>query len=142
MNLILKKKFAIDHISSIKFLGQKTLEEELKRERELFLQTKKDRIANATQAVMNVLIAETGTQDKVGLQLREKIHSTLKMAIDGQNADAMKEVGQTKEIMQQNHLASEKDAKQQKSNWKKSILLIQHRLQTIKQPSAIMLFIQ
>lgn len=89
-----KKKTMLEHINSTKFSQQKMWEEELRKEKELFQRTKKDRILNATQAVMNVLVAETGSQGEKEQQIRDKIRSTLEMAIDGQNANAMKEVEQ------------------------------------------------
>lgn len=89
-----KKKSMLEHINTTKFSQQKTWEEELKREKELFQRTKKDRILNATQAVMNVLVAETGSQGEKEQLIRDKIRSTLEMAIDGQSANAMKEVEQ------------------------------------------------
>ncbi|WP_408098657.1 FHA domain-containing protein [Peredibacter sp. HCB2-198] len=89
-----KKKTMLEHINSTKFNQQKMWEEELKREKEQFQRTKKDRILNATQAVMNVLVAETGSQGEKEQQIRDKIRSTLEMAIDGQNANALKEVEQ------------------------------------------------
>lgn len=89
-----KKKTMLEHINSTKFNQQKMWEEELRKEKELFQKTKKDRILNATQAVMNVLVAETGSQGDKEQQIKDKIRSTLEMAIDGQNANAMKEVEQ------------------------------------------------
>lgn len=89
-----KKKTVLEHIHSSKSRYQKTWEEEMKREKELFAQSKKDRIHNATQAVMNVLVAETGPQGEKEQLLRDKIKNTLEMAINGQNADAMREVEQ------------------------------------------------
>ncbi len=89
-----KKKTMLEHINQTKFHSQKGWEEELKREREAFERTKKDRILNATQAVMNVFISETGSQGEKEAALKQKIQSTLAMAIDGQNAAALKEVDQ------------------------------------------------
>ncbi|MFA6237514.1 MAG: hypothetical protein WC635_09330 [Bacteriovorax sp.] len=89
-----KKKSVVDHINTIKIESQRALETELTREKELFHRSKKDRINNATQAVMNVLITEMGNQGENETQLREKIQITLEMAIDGQNADAINKVGQ------------------------------------------------
>lgn len=89
-----KKKTMLEHINSTKFTQQKSWEEELKRERELFNRTKKERIQNAAQAVMNVFVAETGSLGENEAQLREKVRNTLEMAIDGQKADALKEVEQ------------------------------------------------
>jgi hypothetical protein len=89
-----KKKYMLDHINQQKYRTQKGWEDEMKTERENFNRTKKDRIQNATQAVMNVLITETGSQGEKEMALREKIKSTLEMAIDGQKAEALKEVDQ------------------------------------------------
>jgi predicted nucleic acid-binding Zn-ribbon protein len=89
-----KKKTMLEHINETKFRSQKGWEEEQKREREAFERTKKDRIINATQAVMNVFISETGSQGEKEQALKQKIQMTLQMAIDGQNAAAMKEVDQ------------------------------------------------
>ena len=89
-----KKKTVLEHINTTKFNQQKNWEEEIKREKELFNRTKKDRISNATQAVMNVLVAETGAQGDKEATLRQKIQMNLEMAIDGQNASAMKEMDQ------------------------------------------------
>lgn len=89
-----KKKTILEHIHSTKSRHQQNWEEEIKREKELFSRSKKDRILNATQAVMNVLVALNGVQAEKELIIREKIKCTLEMAIDGQNADAMKEVEQ------------------------------------------------
>jgi hypothetical protein len=89
-----KKKTILEHIHSTKSHQQKSWEEQIKREKELFSRSKKDRIQNATQAVMNVLVALNGVEAEKELILRDKIKSTLEMAIDGQNADAMKEVEQ------------------------------------------------
>ena len=89
-----KRKTVLESIHSTKFHQQKSWQEELARDKDLFLLSKKERIKNATQAVMNVLIAETGAQGEKEQILKEKIQSTLSMAIDGQNAQAMKEVDQ------------------------------------------------
>lgn len=89
-----KKKYMLDHINQQKYRTQKGWEDEMKKEREEFQRTKRDRIHNATQAVMNVLIAETGSQGEKEQVLKEKIKTTLEMAIDGQKAEALKEVDQ------------------------------------------------
>lgn len=89
-----KKKTVLEHINTTKARQQKSWEEEIKRERELFNRTKKDRISNATQAVMNVLVSEMGSQGEKEEALKNKIKTTLEMAIDGQNADALKQVEQ------------------------------------------------
>jgi hypothetical protein len=89
-----KKKTMLEHINQTKFRSQKGWEDEIKHEKELFEQTKKARISNAAAAVMNVFISETGSQGEKEDALRLKIFSTLQMAIDGQNAAAMKEVDQ------------------------------------------------
>jgi len=88
-----KRKTVLEHINQTKFSSQKSWHEEQRREKELFERTKKERIRNATQAVMNVLIAETGSFDREPI-LRDKISSTLEMAIDGQNAEALKDMDQ------------------------------------------------
>lgn len=89
-----KKKTVLEHINTTKVRTQKNWEEEIKREKELFNRSKKERIFNATTAVMNVLLAETGPQGDHEQILKDKIHSTLEMAINGQNAQAMKEMDQ------------------------------------------------
>ena len=89
-----KKKSMLEHINQTKYSSQKGWEEDMKREKAQFEQTKKARIQNATQAVMNVFISESGPQGEKEIQLRNKIKSTLEMAIDGQSANAMKEVEQ------------------------------------------------
>lgn len=89
-----KKKSMLEHINQTKFRTQKGWEDDMKREKELFEQTKKARVQNAAQAVMNVFISETGPQGEKEAMLRQKIKSTLEMAIDGQNANAMREVDQ------------------------------------------------
>jgi hypothetical protein len=89
-----KKKTILEHINSTKTRQQKNWEEEIKREKELFNQSKKDRILNATQAVMNVLVSSNVGASENEQVLRDKIRSTLEMAIDGQNADAMRDVEQ------------------------------------------------
>lgn len=89
-----KKKSMLEHINHSKYQSQKGWEEDMKREKAQFEQTKKARIQNATQAVMNVFISEAGPQGEKETLLRNKIKSTLEMAIDGQSADAMKEVEQ------------------------------------------------
>jgi hypothetical protein len=93
-----KNKSMLEHINQTKFRSQKSWEEELRNERDHFERTKKARIANAAQAVMNVFIAEAGPQGEKELQIREKVLSTLQMAIDGQNAAALKEVDQILDI--------------------------------------------
>ena len=89
-----KRKTVLESIHSTKFHQEKSWQEELAREKDLFNRSKKERIRNAAQAVMNVLIAEVGAQGENEQILKEKILSTLSMAIDGQNAQAMKEVDQ------------------------------------------------
>lgn len=89
-----KKKSMLEHINQSKYQSQKGWEEDMKREKAQFEQTKKARIQNATQAVMNVFISEAGPQGEKEILLRNKIKSTLEMAIDGQSANAMKEVEQ------------------------------------------------
>lgn len=89
-----KKKSMLEHINQTKYSSQKGWEEDMKREKAQFEQTKKARIQNATQAVMNVFISEAGPQGEKETFLRNKIKSTLEMAIDGQSANAMKEVEQ------------------------------------------------
>lgn len=89
-----KKKTMLEHINSTKFQQQRSWEDEIKKEKELFNRTKKDRILNATQAVMNVLVAEMGAQGEKEESLRQKVQMNLAMAIDGQNAGAMKEMDQ------------------------------------------------
>ena len=94
MELSDKKKTVLEHINTTKVRNQRSWEEEIKREKELFARSKKERISNATNAVMNVLVAETGAQGEKEQQLKDKIRSTLEMAIDGQNAEALKEMDQ------------------------------------------------
>lgn len=89
-----KKKTMLEHINQTKFQSQKTWEDDMRREREQFERTKKDRVLNAAQAVMNVFIAETGSLGEKEIALRQKVLSTLQMAIDGQKAEALKEVDQ------------------------------------------------
>lgn len=89
-----KKKTMLEHINSTKFSQKQSWEEEVRREKESFNKTKKDRINNATMAVMNVLVAEIGPQGEGESALREKIKANLEMAIDGQNAQALKDVEQ------------------------------------------------
>ena len=89
-----KKKTVLEHINSTKVRKEKSWEDEIKKEKELFIQSKKERIINATHAVMNVLVAETGNTGENQDALKEKIKMTLQMAIDGQNADAMKKMDQ------------------------------------------------
>lgn len=89
-----KKKSVLEHINQTKFKTQQNWEQEIRKEKEQFERTKKDRITNATQAVMNVLIAETGPQGERELLLKEKIKATIEMAINGGKAEAMKEVDQ------------------------------------------------
>lgn len=91
-----KKKSVIDHINALKIDSQKEWEEELKREKEAFYLSKKSRLSNATQAIMNLLIAENshfqGPEKENAF--KEKVYSTLEMTIDGQNASAMSEMRQ------------------------------------------------
>jgi hypothetical protein len=89
-----KKKTILEHIHSTKSRQQKNWEEEIKREKELFNRSKKDRIQNATQAVMNVMVAMNSIEAEKEVILRDKIRNTLELAIDGQNADAMRDVEQ------------------------------------------------
>lgn len=96
-----KKKSVLDHINQTKFRSQETWQEEQRREKELFERTKKLRIQNATQAVMNVLIAEAGSMDREPI-IRDKILSTLEMAIDGQDADALNEMDQVLDFNPEN----------------------------------------
>ncbi len=90
-----KRRQTLEHINQQKFHAQRSWEEELARERQDFIRTKRDRVANATQAVLNVLIADAGLAvGERGPQLQEKLQATLEMAIDGQRAHALKEVDQ------------------------------------------------
>jgi len=92
--LAAKKKTLLEHLNSTKTRQQKNWEEEIKREKELFARSKNERILNATQAVMNVLVASNVGATENEQALKDKIRSTLEMAIDGQNADAMRDVEQ------------------------------------------------
>jgi hypothetical protein len=92
--LAAKKKTVLDHISSTKFTQQQTWEKELQRSKEEFNKSKKARILNATHALMNVFVSEMGNSVEKEDLLKERIQMTLEMAIDGQNASAMKEVSQ------------------------------------------------
>ena len=94
MELSEKKKSVLEHINSTKYSQQRAWEEELQREKDTFNRSKKTRIQNATLAVLNVFIAEGVIQSDEDPRLRDKIQHTLSMAIDGQKADALKEVGQ------------------------------------------------
>ncbi|MBA2405807.1 MAG: hypothetical protein H0V66_13610, partial [Bdellovibrionales bacterium] len=89
-----KKKSVLEHINTIKFSQQESWEKELKRQKDEFNQSKKARIQNATQAVMNVFSSETGSLGVQDDKLKERVLRTLEMAIDGQTAGAMKEVNQ------------------------------------------------
>jgi hypothetical protein len=89
-----KKKSMLEHINQSKFRTQKSWEDELKREKEQFERSKKERINNATQAVINVFIAEIGSLPEKEQMLREKVKANLEMAINGQTASAMKEMDQ------------------------------------------------
>lgn len=90
------KKKVLEHISQTKFGQQSAWEEELRVQKMQFEQTKKDRIENATQAVLNLLTGEFGYSNGEGV--KEKIQDTLSMAINGQNADGLKHVGQILDI--------------------------------------------
>lgn len=88
------KRKVLEHINQSKFSQQSAWEEELKRERQQYEQTKKARIENATQAMVNLMIAEFGVEKATDEASRARIQETLGMAFDGQKAQAMKEVGQ------------------------------------------------
>lgn len=89
-----RKKSSLEQINTNKHRQQSNWEEELKRDKEQFARTKKERIENATQAALNVFIAESGSLGEKEAILKEKLKATLSMAIDGQNAHAMNEVSQ------------------------------------------------
>lgn len=89
-----KKKTMLEHINQTKFKSQSSWEEEIRKEKEAFARSKKDRIINATQAIMNVLISEAGSLGEKEALLKEKIQANLEMAINGGKAQAMKEVDQ------------------------------------------------
>lgn len=87
-----KKKATIDHINSLKMDAKRNLEEELSNERSLMSKYKKERIQNATQAVVNILKIENTLLDQDEEKIRNKILSALERSIDGQNAQALKNV--------------------------------------------------
>jgi hypothetical protein len=89
-----KKKSVIDHINAMKIEGQKQWQDELRKEKDTFQYTKKERISNASMAIMNVLISEGNLAEEREIYLKEKIHSTLEMAINGQNATSINQLGQ------------------------------------------------
>lgn len=89
-----KKKTMLEHINAMKFEQTKIWQSELQREKDAFRKTKKDRINNATQAVMNILIAEMDNLSEKEEFLRSKVKQKLEMAIDGQDATALSEVDQ------------------------------------------------
>ncbi len=93
-----KKKSVLEHINDTKMRHQKNWEDEINKEKAAFERTKKERVTNAVQAVMNVLISEkTALGEKEDL-VKAKILSSLEMAINGQNAKAAGEMQQVLDI--------------------------------------------
>lgn len=88
------KKTVLEHINQTKVRQQEAWEQELAREKKNFEQTKRERVVNATNAVMNVFIAENEVTPESQDKIRGKIQHSLEMAINGQNANAYKEVEQ------------------------------------------------
>lgn len=89
------KKTVLEHLNQMKVRSQKTWEEELQREKVMFENTKRQRVSNATQAVMNILITEGGSTSVIPEGMKEKIQSSIEIAINGgQSAETMKKVEQ------------------------------------------------
>lgn len=94
-----KKKATIDHINSLKIDATNKLESELSHERSLINKSKKDRLANATQAVVNILRFDNKiSQEENEADLRQKILTALEKTIDGQNANAFSSFSQVLDI--------------------------------------------
>jgi hypothetical protein len=86
------KKTVLEHINQIKHRQSESLREELSREKELFEQSKRQRVQMATQGVVNLLISKLGSLPQE--TLREDIEATLMMTINGHNSDNHKKMEQ------------------------------------------------
>lgn len=89
------KKAFLEQLSTTKLRQQRSLEEALQRQKEEYEQTKNKRLENATQAVINALITQSGSLPVGGSEkLREQIEGALDMALNGRNPETQKKVEQ------------------------------------------------
>lgn len=89
-----KKKYMLEHINESRFRNQRNWEDEMKKEREHFERTKRDRVANATHAIMNMLGSDVEMVRQEDQLWRKRISETLEAAINGVSLERQKEVEQ------------------------------------------------
>jgi hypothetical protein len=89
-----KKKFMLEHINESKFRHQKNYEDEMKKEKEAFERTKRERVENATRAIMNMLGADVELVKQEDQLWRKRISETLEAVINGVSPEKQKEVEQ------------------------------------------------
>ena len=90
-----KKKDMLEHLNLSKARQESKWKEDLQREKDEFEQSKKARVLSATEAVMSILASDDH-------MLKDKISSTLSVAINGQNAKAAMEMDQVLDFNPQN----------------------------------------
>jgi hypothetical protein len=97
-----KKKYMLEHINESKFRHQRNWEEEIKKEKELYERTKRDRVANATHALMNLLGSDVELVRQEDQLWRKRISETLEAAINGVSLEKQKEVEQILDMNPEN----------------------------------------
>lgn len=97
-----KRKFMLEHINQSKFKHQSNWENELKKEKELFERTKRDRVENATRAIVNMLGSDLQIVQQEDQLWRKRISETLEAAINGVSLEKQKEVEQILDMNPQN----------------------------------------
>ncbi len=89
-----KKKFMLEHINESKFRHQQNWQDEAKKDKEAFERTKRERVENATRALMNMLSGDLQTVKQEDQLWRKRISDTLEAAINGVSLEKQKEVEQ------------------------------------------------
>lgn len=89
-----KKKYMLEHINQSKFRHQKNWEDELRKEKEAFERTKRDRVSNATHALMNMLTSDLEVVGQEDQLWRKRISETLEAVINGHSVEKQREAEQ------------------------------------------------
>jgi hypothetical protein len=97
-----KKKYMLEHINQSKFRHQKNWEEDLRKDKEAFERTKRERVANATRALMNLLESDLDQVKQEDQLWRKRISETLEAAINGVQLEKQKEVEQILDMNPEN----------------------------------------
>lgn len=89
-----KKKTTLDHIQESRLRHRKSWEEELQKEKDQFERSKRDRVDNATRALMNLLAADLEVVRAEDQLWKKRINETLEAAINGQRLEKSEAVAQ------------------------------------------------